>query len=117
MFSKKIINTVHKRFSHSHNPITSYPKFFESKNLVEIQIGTNNQILKKLEEIQNENQKLDSHNYLILKMLKDLTDKNTKEKEKEKEKDKKKRFINPIVDDLDCYKKCNSNKDSTNFFP
>ena len=111
MFSKKIINTIlHKRFSHSHNPTTSYPKFIEYKHLLEIQIGTNNQILKKLEEIQNENQKIDSHNYSVLKMLKELTDKNTKDKEKDKEK----RFINPIVDDLDCYKKCN--KDSTIFF-
>ena len=112
MFSRKIFNNVlNKRLCHNHTPIKSYPKFFESKNLVEIQIGTNNQILKKLEEIQTQNQKTDSHNYFILKMLKDLTKKEDVKEDIKKE--KRIKFINPIVDFVG-YKKCNINKKCIN---
>ncbi len=111
MFSRKINNILNKRLCHNHTPITSYPKYIESKHLFENQIVTNNQILQKLEEIQTQNQKIDSHNYFILKMLKDLTKKEDVKEDIKKE--KRIKFINPIVD-LVGYKKCNINKKCNN---
>ena len=55
----KIIN---KKFCHT----TNYSKYFEYKKLIDKQIETNIEILKKMEEIQ-------THNYMILKIVKDLS--------------------------------------------